>query len=229
VTHPTNSQPPPSPVQVLVVDDDFEFRSVLADTLTDLRWTVRSAASGIDALHLLRSWHLDLILFDLLMPIMDGWSFHAEADRRKELKGIPLVLISGAPTALHDAAAIGCRSGFCEAVRPRRTGKSASGLKWSQMNDAMSLCASIVSIARLSWESGKPRSKAVHDDNGTTAESTGNASRWACGQRPGRIYQRLAIDAGTRQIIRGVAISFVNDVPALARLNLEPVRVPIAT
>jgi hypothetical protein len=43
------------PVQILVVDDDLEFRCVLADALTDLGWTVRSTASGIDAVRLLRS------------------------------------------------------------------------------------------------------------------------------------------------------------------------------
>src|SRR4029079_7617453 len=94
----THFLPEASHPSVLLVDDDFELRSALADALTDFGWRVRSAASGTDALQLLRSWHPDLILLDLLMPSMDGWAFREEAARRNLLQGVPLVLISATST-----------------------------------------------------------------------------------------------------------------------------------
>lgn len=82
--------------RVLVVDDDFEFRNAIADALGDLGWEVRGAATGSDALGVLRAWRPDVILLDLVLPAMDGWSFRAEADRQRALEGIPIVITSGA-------------------------------------------------------------------------------------------------------------------------------------
>ena len=82
-------------VRVLVVDDDFGFRNAIADALQDRGWHVRGAATGADALGVLRSWRPDVILLDLILPVMDAWSFRAEMQRQRALEDIPIVVTSG--------------------------------------------------------------------------------------------------------------------------------------
>jgi two-component system, chemotaxis family, chemotaxis protein CheY len=93
----------PAGPRVLVVDDDFEFRNAIADALGQMDWEVRGAASGGDALAVLRSWRPDVILLDLLLPAMDGWAFRAEADRQHALENVPIVVTSGAADVRREA------------------------------------------------------------------------------------------------------------------------------
>jgi CheY-like chemotaxis protein len=93
----------PSRVRVLIVDDDFEFRYAIADALRSLGWEVRGAADGSDALGTLREWRPDVIMLDLILPIMDGWTFRLEAERQHALEGIPIVVTSGAADVRQEA------------------------------------------------------------------------------------------------------------------------------
>jgi two-component system, chemotaxis family, chemotaxis protein CheY len=81
--------------RVLVVDDDDGVRRVIGDLLEDEGYAVRRAASGQEALDLLAEWLPDLILLDLMMPIMDGWQFRAE---QRQLNGpagrVPILVLS---------------------------------------------------------------------------------------------------------------------------------------
>jgi CheY-like chemotaxis protein len=80
---------------ILVVDDDFDHREAVRDTLENEGYLVRTAANGRDALYQLLGGPLpDLILLDLLMPVMDGSAFMAELKLRPELAAIPVVAIS---------------------------------------------------------------------------------------------------------------------------------------
>jgi PAS domain S-box-containing protein len=63
---------------ILVVDDKWENRSVLANMLTPLGFEVSEAADGREALDKIAGRRPDLILMDLVMPVMDGF----EATRR---------------------------------------------------------------------------------------------------------------------------------------------------
>ena len=55
-----------------------------------------TASNGRDALRLLleEELHPDLILLDLMMPVMDGWAFRAEQAKNRRLDSIPVVLFS---------------------------------------------------------------------------------------------------------------------------------------
>lgn len=83
--------------RVLTVDDDFEFRQVIAEALQQQGWEVRGAATGTEALGLLRSWRPDVIVLDLMLPRLNGWAFHAEAERQHTLEGIPIRFTPGFP------------------------------------------------------------------------------------------------------------------------------------
>lgn len=84
-----------SEIRLLVVDDDFAFRQAIVAALQDNGWQVRSAATGAEALGVLQVWRPDVIVLDLVLPLMDGWAFHAETQRRQAFAAIPIILTSG--------------------------------------------------------------------------------------------------------------------------------------
>jgi two-component system response regulator HydG len=61
------------PLDVLIIDDDFLIRTVLAASLTDASYTFRCAADGHSALTLLTQRRFKLVVTDLYMPKMDGF------------------------------------------------------------------------------------------------------------------------------------------------------------
>ena len=83
---------------VLVVDDDSDIRSVVSELLTDEGYQVRTAVNGREALATLSSWRPDVILLDLMMPIMDGWTFLANQQSIQELRQIPVIVMSASHT-----------------------------------------------------------------------------------------------------------------------------------
>jgi CheY-like chemotaxis protein len=82
---------------VLIVDDDEALSEVLAEALEDEGLTVSRSAHGLDALSKLRSGlRPDVILLDLMMPVMDGWTFRDEQSRDPSLSSIPVVVVTAA-------------------------------------------------------------------------------------------------------------------------------------
>jgi len=81
---------------VLVVDDDADVRTVLADAFESEGFRAMTAANGMQALHRTRDATPDVIILDLSMPMMSGedflyaWRAGAEAHR------VPVVAISAA-------------------------------------------------------------------------------------------------------------------------------------
>ena len=61
--------------RVLVVDDDASIRELLSTALEDDGYEVVPAINGADALSVCERWRPDVIVLDLMMPIMDGWTF----------------------------------------------------------------------------------------------------------------------------------------------------------
>lgn len=58
--------------KILVVDDDHELRTNLADLLDQAGFTVLTAESGMQAVSLANEQPVDVVLLDLIMPEMDG-------------------------------------------------------------------------------------------------------------------------------------------------------------
>jgi CheY-like chemotaxis protein len=81
----------------------------MAEILGDEGFIVTCSVNGVDALRVLRSGlRPDVILLDLMMPVMDGWSFREELSRDPALAPIPVVVVT-ASHSLHkpiDARAI---------------------------------------------------------------------------------------------------------------------------
>ena len=85
---------------LLLVEDDFDFRLVMAETLADEGFEVIEAQSGDEAVELLvRLEKLDLLVTDIQMPgRFDGNCVATEAKRH--YPGLPVIYISGRPESL---------------------------------------------------------------------------------------------------------------------------------
>ena len=82
---------------VMIVEDDDEIRELLAEMLADRGFLVTTARHGKDALELLRTkTHPNVVLLDLMMPVMDGWQMRAEMLADSKLADIPVIIVSGA-------------------------------------------------------------------------------------------------------------------------------------
>ena len=60
---------------VLVVDDDETIRALVSDVLRLRGFRVETAADGQQALTRIQAARPDAVVLDLMMPIMDGWTF----------------------------------------------------------------------------------------------------------------------------------------------------------
>src|SRR6267378_1868193 len=88
--------------RALLVEDDAAIRDVLEPMLSDEGLQLSSFRNGQDALsHLRTSSPPDVILLDLMMPVMDGWQFRVEQRKDPVLATIPVVALSadGTPKA----------------------------------------------------------------------------------------------------------------------------------
>jgi CheY-like chemotaxis protein len=93
---------------VLVVDDDPGLRSVLAHVLEGHGFGVTSAADGKEAMRVLRTGPaVDLILLDLMMPVMNGWQFRREQHEDPRIQDIPVLVLSAGQNVAEAAASMG--------------------------------------------------------------------------------------------------------------------------
>jgi signal transduction histidine kinase len=81
--------------RILVVEDDEAILQAVVDALHDGGYQVESAAEGRSALTRLRSEPPpDLIVLDLMMPVMDGWEFRTVQRSDPALADVPVLAIS---------------------------------------------------------------------------------------------------------------------------------------
>ena len=80
---------------ILLVEDDFDVREALVETLRELGHSVDCAADGEQALAYLRGGRRPgLILLDLMMPRMSGSEFRIAQKQDPTMSDIPVVLLS---------------------------------------------------------------------------------------------------------------------------------------
>jgi CheY-like chemotaxis protein len=92
--------------QILVVDDEDDIASTLELALTMEGHEVKIAYNGKEALELLSTEpRPQLIISDLMMPVMDGYDLSQEINKVDELRKIPLIITSAGKI---DTARIKC-------------------------------------------------------------------------------------------------------------------------
>ena len=94
---------------VLIVEDEEAIREVIADVLRDRGFRVMRASNGAEALGCVEQTRPDVMVLDLLMPVMHGWAFMEEYAERTGGVPIPIVVVSVNPALPRSFARFGVR------------------------------------------------------------------------------------------------------------------------
>jgi CheY-like chemotaxis protein len=82
---------------LLIVDDDRDIREVLGEMLSDEGFNIEAAWNGAEALKRLHEgFRPNLIILDLMMPVMDGLTFHEHLKHSPDLASIPVIGVTAA-------------------------------------------------------------------------------------------------------------------------------------
>jgi CheY-like chemotaxis protein len=85
--------------RILIVDDEADVRDMVAALLAKDGFETEVATDGQDALEKARAHPPHLIVLDMMMPGMDGWTFRAHQRYDAALAEIPVVLVTAVPAA----------------------------------------------------------------------------------------------------------------------------------
>ena len=100
---------PSIPCPVLIVEDDDDLRDMMAQMLTLEGYDAAAVANGREALDYLHSASPpNVILLDLMMPVMDGWEFRRQQQADPDIAPVPVIVLSAldpSRAAVVDAAA----------------------------------------------------------------------------------------------------------------------------
>ena len=81
--------------QILIVDDEEVNREILKEMFSDSDYELLEAEDGEDAVMKLKNnFNIDLVLLDIIMPVLDGFGVLEFMHEQKMLEGIPVILIT---------------------------------------------------------------------------------------------------------------------------------------
>ncbi|MEE3716531.1 response regulator [Tumidithrix elongata RA019] len=81
--------------KILVIDDSKVIRNMLRDMLPPANFEVLEAADGVKGLEMIQKEKPWMIMLDFLLPRMNGFEVYENLQQNRELKRIPLLLMSG--------------------------------------------------------------------------------------------------------------------------------------
>jgi Response regulators consisting of a CheY-like receiver domain and a winged-helix DNA-binding domain len=79
-------------IHILIVDDDKNTRKLMRAVLEAERYTVSTAENGEDALAVMGKEHIELVILDIMMPVMDGYEFTEIL--RQVNNNLPILMVS---------------------------------------------------------------------------------------------------------------------------------------
>ncbi|WP_322507117.1 HD domain-containing phosphohydrolase [Anaerolinea sp.] len=85
---------PERPIRILLVEDDSSLLEVVRDILSDAGYHVTTATNGEEALQAFRQAHPDLILSDIMMPVMDGFQLLETVRQMEAGMLVPFIFLS---------------------------------------------------------------------------------------------------------------------------------------
>lgn len=83
------------PQKILVIDDEDDYRGMIAATLRIAGYDTSEASNGLDGLAAIKSDHPDLVLCDINMPKMDGYTLLGRLKEDDECVSVPFIFLTG--------------------------------------------------------------------------------------------------------------------------------------
>jgi len=103
---------------VLIVDDDRDARAIYRTYLQHSGCRVRTAPDGVRAIDKAHRDPPDVIVMDLAMPRLDGWTASKWLKRSPTTSHIPIIAVSAAPQGGEGARAAGCDGFLAKPCQP---------------------------------------------------------------------------------------------------------------
>ena len=100
--------PSSEPIAVLVIEDDTDARHIYSEYLRSKRWRVFTAVDGRMGLNKISELHPDVIVLDLAMPRVDGWTVLQKVRESSVSADIAVVVVSAVSDARDAAFQAGC-------------------------------------------------------------------------------------------------------------------------
>jgi CheY-like chemotaxis protein len=109
-------------VNILVIENETSNRILIERVLSTRGYRCVSASNGREALELLDHEHVDLILTDLSMPVLDGYRTTQLIRSRPGLESVPIVAVTAFALSDEGEAArqIGCTEYLTKPFKPRQ-------------------------------------------------------------------------------------------------------------
>lgn len=104
------------PLTILIADDDIATRLAISDYLDLSGYHVITADNGIDALNTLEKYHPDLLVTDIMMPLMNGYELVRRVRQLSAFRLLPVILLT-ARTKIQERI-LGYQSG-CDLYLPK--------------------------------------------------------------------------------------------------------------
>lgn len=106
--------------KVLIVDDNPKNVQLLAKLLSDNGYTIETAMSGVEALELVEEDEFDLILLDIMMPVMDGFEVCDKIKQKETNKDLPIIFLT-AKTDIESISMAFSKGGWDYLTKPFNT------------------------------------------------------------------------------------------------------------
>lgn len=78
--------------KTMLIADDVELNRALLENIFDDEYSILQAADGVEAMEILRSQPVDVVLLDIVMPRMDGFEVLKAMKEEESLSGIPVIM-----------------------------------------------------------------------------------------------------------------------------------------
>jgi len=106
------------PKKILVVDDDPINRKLIVKILSKKGFDAVEAGNGVEAFSILEKESFDIVLLDIVMPVMDGIEFLKEIKLKPEYLNLPIIILTTDDTKKVEALNLGANDVIIKPISP---------------------------------------------------------------------------------------------------------------
>ena len=81
--------------KILIVEDEKFMNTILQSNLAQAGFQLQMANNGEEAFEVMGNFVPDLILLDIIMPVVDGFTFLEQIKQNEKLQNIPVIVLTG--------------------------------------------------------------------------------------------------------------------------------------
>ncbi|MBI2322315.1 MAG: response regulator transcription factor [Chloroflexi bacterium] len=173
--------------KILVADDDRLTRQVIVDTLRRADYVVFDCVDGLDAVQTFQRQHPDLVLLDIMMPRLDGFSV---CRKIREQSQVPIVMLTvrGATDDVVRGLEAGADDYLVKGMHPRELVARINALVRRNVDGFRGTGAPVVKVAGV--EIDPQRRRVLVEGNEARLSPTEFGLLYFLASRPGEVFDR---------------------------------------